>query len=324
MLRNIPQALGEVCLSIDVGSQKAGVCLFDAAAQRILYMRTHKLLAIHESFVTSTADVKEHLDELTALIETLLQGREYWVLVEQQYMDADAKAGLYFNIQLQMLIEMYFLQKGRAVKTIHATKRYPFLGIHTWKTDTRAARKNKVVKVVSRLLDPTDFQHNTFATRQHNLVNWNHALTKSPADRRDMADALVQALCHYYRHLSDVLDGHVHATRNVAAVTPSPQPHPCKRSKSTNPSTQLSVSPRTVLRANLQKTLAKLQTKYRAQLRGLGSDAERLLAVHAKDQNDENLARFMLALNRFNAQGTAPSTATETPLANRLAYLAHQ
>jgi hypothetical protein len=43
---------------------------------------------------------------------------------------------------------------------------------------------------------------------------------------------------------------------------------------------KLSVSPRTALRANLQKTLATLQTKYRAQLRGLGSDAERLLAVH--------------------------------------------
>jgi hypothetical protein len=51
-------------------------------------MRTHKLLAEHESFVTSTADVKEHLDEMTALIEILLQGRDYWVLVEQQFMEA--------------------------------------------------------------------------------------------------------------------------------------------------------------------------------------------------------------------------------------------
>jgi Holliday junction resolvasome RuvABC endonuclease subunit len=320
MLRNIPQALGDLCLSIDVGSQKAGVCLFDAAAQRILYLRTHKLLAEHEGFVTSTADVKQHLDEMTALIETLLHGRDYWVLVEQQWMDTDAKAGLFFNIQLQMCIEMFFLQKGRAVKTIHATKRYPFLGIDTWKTDTRAARKNKLVKVVSRLLDPSEFQHNTFATRQHNLVDWDHALTKSPADRRDMADALVQALCHYYRHLSDVLDGNVRETRDVAAVTP-PQHMPRKRSKGTNPSLKLSVSPRTALRANLQKTLATLQTNYRAQLRGLGSDAERLLAVYEKDPHDKNLAKFMLALNRFNAQGTAPSTATETPLAHRLAYL---
>jgi Holliday junction resolvasome RuvABC endonuclease subunit len=172
-------------------------------------MRTRKLLAEHESFVTSTADVKEHLDEMTALVEIWLQGRDYWVLVEQQFMDADARAGLYFNIQLQMLIEMYYLQKGRAVKTIHATKHYSFLGIHTWKTDTRAARKIKVVKVVSRLLDPSEFQHNTFAARQHNLADWDHALTKSPADRRDMADALVQALCHYYRHMSDVFEGSV-------------------------------------------------------------------------------------------------------------------
>jgi Holliday junction resolvasome RuvABC endonuclease subunit len=229
MLRDIPQALGDLCLSIDVGSQKAGVCLFDAAAQRIMYMRTNKLLSEHESFVTSSADVKEHLDGLTALVETLLQGRDYWVLVEQQFMDTDAKQGLYFNIQLQMLIEMYYLQKGKAVKTIHATKRYPFLGIHTWKTDTRVARKNKVVRVVSTLLHPTEFQHNTFATRQHNLVDWDHALTKSPADRRDMADALVQALCHYYRHVSDVLDGNVRETRGIATVTPSPQPQPPKK-----------------------------------------------------------------------------------------------
>jgi hypothetical protein len=231
--------------------------MFDAAAQRIMYMRTHKLLAEHESFVTSTADVKEHLDEMTALIEILLQGRDYWVLVQQQFMDADARAGLYFNVQLQMLIDMYYLQKGRAVKTIHATKRYSFLGIHTWKTDTRAARKNKVVKVVSRLLDPSEFQHNTLAARQHNLADWDHALDKSPADRRDMADALVQALCHYYRHLSDVLDGNVCEASNATAVTP-PQHIPRKRSKGTNPSMKLSVSPRTALRANLQKTLAVL------------------------------------------------------------------
>jgi hypothetical protein len=99
---------------------------------------------------------------------------------------------------------------------------------------------------------------------------------------------------------------------------------PRKRPKSTNPSLKLSVSPRTALRANLQKTLATLQTKYRAQLRGLGSDADRLLAVHEKDPNDKNLAKFMLALNRFDAQGTTPLTATETPLANRLAYLEQQ
>jgi len=155
-------------------------------------------------------------------------------------------------------------------------------------------------------------------------VDWDHALITSPADRRDMADALVQALCHYYRHLSDVLDGNVHEIRGIAAVTPSPQPHPRKRSKSTNPSIQLSVSPRTVLRANLQKTLATLQTKYRARLRGLASDAERLLAVHEQDPRDADLARFMLALDRYNAQGKTPWTADETPLANRLAYLAQQ
>jgi hypothetical protein len=87
---------------------------------------------------------------------------------------------------------------------------------------------------------------------------------------------------------------------------------------------KLSVSPRTALRANLQKTLATLHTKYRAQLRGLGSDAESLLAVHEKNPKDADLARFMLALNRFNAQGTTPWIVDEKPLANRLAYLVQQ
>jgi hypothetical protein len=174
--------------------------------------------------------------------------------------------------------------------------------------------------VVSRLLDPLEFEHNSFATRQHNLVDWDHALVKSPADRRDMADALVQALCHYYRHLPDVLDGVVHDALHAAAPTP-PQHPPRKRSKRTNPSLQLSVSPRTALRVQLQKTVAILQTRYRAQLRGMGSDAERLLTVHARDPVDKNLANFMRALNRFNGQGTAPSTATETPLVNLMSAL---
>jgi hypothetical protein len=138
-----------------------------------------------------------------------------------------------------------------------------------------------------------------------------------------MADALVQALCHYYRHLSDVLDGNVRDVMHAVAQTP-PQHAPRKRSKGATPSLKLSVSPSTALRINLQKTMATLQTRYRAQFRGLGSDADRLLAVHEKDPNDKNLAKFMLALNRFNAQGTSPSTATETPLANRLAYLVQQ
>lgn len=94
-------------------AHKTLVCVcFDAAHQLILYLNTHALLTEHEHFVTSTQDVQHHLNDITALIGTLLNGRDYWVLVEQQYLDQDAKAGLYFNLQLQMLIEMYYLQKG--------------------------------------------------------------------------------------------------------------------------------------------------------------------------------------------------------------------
>lgn len=65
MLRNTPQPVGEVCLSFDVGSQNAGLCLLDAMTQQILYLNTHKLLAEQKKFVTSTQDVQHHLHEIT-------------------------------------------------------------------------------------------------------------------------------------------------------------------------------------------------------------------------------------------------------------------
>lgn len=314
MLRATPDPVGEVCLSIDVGSQNAGVCLFDAAHQQILYLNTHALLTEHEHFVTSTQDVQHHLNDITALIGTLLHGRDYWVLVEQQYLDQDAKAGLYFNLQLQMLIEMYYLQKGKRVLTVHATKRYPFLGIHGWKQDTRTARKNKVVKVVSRLLDPAEFADNTFAARQHNLADWE---SRAPSNRRDMADALAQALSFYYRHLSDVLEGNVRLPQTSQHNMQLPQtPH--KRPK--RQSRQAPVSPRTSLHAKLQQTIDQLQTKYRREFRGISTDANRLLFVHNKSPSDADLSTFMTALNRFDGQGRTPLTEA-TPLSNRLAYL---
>jgi Holliday junction resolvasome RuvABC endonuclease subunit len=268
-----------VCLSIDVGSQHAGICLYDAEQQQVLYLNKHKLLEVHQAFVTDTAEVQRCPNDITLVVETLLQGRDYWVLVEQQFMDADAAGGLYFNIQLQQCIAMYYLQKGKQVQTIHPTKRYPFLGIHGWRQDSRAARKAKVVRVVSRLLDPNStLTGNQFSSTHHNLLDW-----ETHTQKHDMADALAQCLSYYYRHLTDVLECRTVrlGTAGTAAATPLTQT-PCSTSKRQK-TAQQDVSPATRLRAQLQRTLSQLQISHYDALRGLSNNAERLQAVWRRD-----------------------------------------
>jgi hypothetical protein len=72
MLRAQPQPPGPVCLSTDVGSQHAGICLFDAESQQVLYLNKHKLLEVHQAFVTKTAEVQGYLNDITLVVETLL------------------------------------------------------------------------------------------------------------------------------------------------------------------------------------------------------------------------------------------------------------
>lgn len=161
MLRTRPQPLEEVCLSLDVGRVNCGVCLFDGkpSAQTILYTTKRRLLDEHAQMVHDVTAVKRHLDDITLTVETLLQGRRYWVLIEEQFTqfkaDPEAKRHtLVFTLQLECCISMYFVQKGMQVRTIHATKRFPFLGYEGWKQDTRWARKQRVTTSVSTLLDP--------------------------------------------------------------------------------------------------------------------------------------------------------------------------
>jgi hypothetical protein len=72
-------------------------------------------------------------------------------------------------------------------------------------------------------------------------------------------------------------------------------------------------------RAELQKTITQLATKYRAKCRGLGSDAEKLLTAYQQDSEDANLKKFVLLLDSINKKGKAVNKAN---LANRLAHLA--
>jgi hypothetical protein len=233
-------------------------------------------------------------------------------------MDADAAGGLYFNIQLQQCIAMYFLQKGKQVQTIHPTKRYPFLGIHGWRQDSRASRKAKVVRVVSRLLDPNStLSGNQFASRQHNLLDW-----EAHTQKHDMADALAQCLSYYYRHLTDVLECRTVRLGTAGAATPVTQ---TPRSTSKRQRTaQQDVSPATRLRAQLQRTLSQLQISHYDALRGLSSNAERLQAVWRRDLADTHLAAFLQGLDRYNGQGSSLNTPEATTLSNRLSYLMQQ
>jgi hypothetical protein len=92
-----------------------------------LYTTKRRLLDEHAQVVHDVTAVKRHLDDITFTVETLLQGRPYWVLIEEQFTkfkaDPEAKRHtLVFTLQLESCIRMYFVQKGMQVRTIHATK----------------------------------------------------------------------------------------------------------------------------------------------------------------------------------------------------------
>jgi hypothetical protein len=147
--------------------------LFDGSpdVQTILYTTRRPLLDAHADVIHDVTAVKRHLDDITHITETLLKGRPYWVLVEEQFTqfrtDSEAKrCALVFTLQLESCISMYYAQKGVQVRTIHATKRFPFLGYAGWKQDTRWDRKQRVAAEVSKLLDKS-VAGNAFAHRQH-------------------------------------------------------------------------------------------------------------------------------------------------------------
>jgi hypothetical protein len=80
MLRPAPQPLEHVCLSFDVGSQNCGICLFDGSpsSQKIMFVTNRPLLDEHQYVIHDVAPVKQHLDGITLLTNTLLKGRPYF------------------------------------------------------------------------------------------------------------------------------------------------------------------------------------------------------------------------------------------------------
>eukprot|EP00775_Hariotina_reticulata_P001149 gene1150-1489_t len=187
MLRNRPNPPGPVCLSIDPGTQNTGICLFDSTTQAIIYWGRHKLLDEHEQVVTSTDQIKRHLDDITAVVEATLQGRDYWVLIEQQPWDSEAKSGIIFPAQLQQAIFMYYLMKDKLVRLIDARARFTFLNIKDWTKSTRYHRKTTVTNKIKQLLSQ-EYPANKFASADHHLATWR----VHKENQHDMADSLAQ------------------------------------------------------------------------------------------------------------------------------------
>jgi hypothetical protein len=305
MLRTRPERLEEVCLSFDVGSVNCGVCLFDGSpfAQTIMYTAKRPLLDEHAKVIHDVTAVKRELDDITHTVRTLLKGRPFWVLIEEQFTqfsaDPEAKrVSMVFTLQLESCISMYFVQQGIEVRTIHSTKRFPFLGYAGWKSDTRWNRKQRVAAEVSSMLDPS-VPGNEFARREHDLTNW-----ESLTQRHDIADAISQCLSYYYQNLQDVKDCNpsprVTATDNTPSTssghqTPPAAPrHRRKQSKTTKAD----------VRGKLERTMTQLGINYNELLRGEQRSAAKLYKVYKRDPQNPYLLDFMRALDELNQQGT--------------------
>ena len=60
-------------MSIDPGTQNAGVCAFDSTTQTIVYWNKLKLLDVHEQVIRSTDQVKRYLDSITDNVTAALK-----------------------------------------------------------------------------------------------------------------------------------------------------------------------------------------------------------------------------------------------------------
>jgi hypothetical protein len=327
MLRNNPKPPGQYCVSVDPGTQNAGVCAVDGTNQTIVYWRQHKLLDVHEQVVRSTDQVKRHLDSIKDNVEAALKSNDYWVLVEQQPWDSYAKTGLVFNLQLQQAIVMYFLCQGKSVRVLSASERYKFLGIENWQQMNRHFRKVSTATAVRRVLEPKN--DNLFARRNHDLRMWQAA----GENQHDMADTLGQVLCYFYRNKDAVAAGRVveaEITNRLVApeqlgtssAQQQQQQQPSLRynrrsggSGGAGPSHKKakhdSAARHIHAKALLQQTLTKLQAEHLELLpcaqdsaQQQSSNEEKLYKVYRTHSNSRTLQEFLRYLSNYNQKGT--------------------
>ena len=192
---------GRVVLSCDIGSRNFAYTLFSAqdsqnkkknVKQTILQMGIWPLLPQGSWRVTTTAYVKRRLD---ALVKHMKDGglqEDYWVLIEYQPHDRQSRIGRLFNIQLQQCVAMYFIMRGKQVRTIDPRKRYTFLEVKQWSKLSRYHRKKRVVDAVADMFNqpPGDtLLHLSAEARK----TWDEAGKKD-----DLADSFAQLLPFFY------------------------------------------------------------------------------------------------------------------------------
>jgi hypothetical protein len=341
MLRSNPRPPGKFCLSIDPGTQNAGVCAFNSTNQTVVYWNRHKLLDVHEQVVRSTDQAKRYLGSITDNVEAALKTDDYWVLVEEQPWDSDSRKGVVFNLQLQQAIVMYYLCKGKSVRVLSASERYKFLGIQNWQQMTRHFRKVSTANAVRQLLKPRD--DSSFAGHNQDIRVWQAA----GENQHDMADALGQVLCYFYRNKDAVAAGRVVeaeltnrlvapeqlATSSAQQQQPAGLRHNRSSSGSAGPSSSSHKTAKhdTTARhirakALLQQTITKLQAEHpelspRAQ--GLAqqqsSNTEKLYRVYQTHRNSNTLQEFLRYLSNFNQKGT--NISNQANLNARLTHL---
>ena len=310
LLRNKPAPPEDVCLSIDVGSQNAGLTLFDGATQKVLWWRRRPLLGEHETSISDTKPVVAALQDIHDTVCGHLRNRKFWVLIERQHLDKESKRKvnpLLFNSQLEMICSTFFIVQGCTVKTIEPSVRYAFLGIHKWSKLTRHFRKVAVVKAVEDVLHKAP--GNLFADRNHDLSHWNK-LGGSAIRRSDLADSLAQALCFYYRNLGNLYSGNVVTSKTTLELADNVVPRVVAPQQKKQ---KLVPAPKSVeVRAALEKLITKLQISHYELLRGKNTDAAKLHAAHVFDP--ELTREFFSMLDRYNTKGIEPSNGLTTRL----------
>jgi hypothetical protein len=282
-----------------------------------LYWQMNKLLDQHAPQIRDTSEVKRHLDVVMHHLQPHLAGRSLQVLVEDQVLkgksDKDiARKGIFFTVQLQQCVSMYFLCQGCNVQTVDASQRYSFMGITTSKM-SRHQKKQAVVGKLRSLL--TQGAGNDFALQPHDLSAWSQAAKKD-----DLADALGMALQASYRNLTAVREKHIVVT---GTNNTSNQQHRPKRRKQTAkqqaPAAALAGTKEEV-HATLQALLTHMDMEHHAVVRRHGDDASKIAAVFAAHPQDKRLTKFMQLLHALNQLGLNASNTTQ--LASRLARLA--
>jgi hypothetical protein len=242
--------------------------------------------------------------------------------VEQQPWDSNSKKCIVFNLQLQQAIVMYYLCKGKSVRVLSASERYKFLGIRNWQQMTRHFRKVSTANAVRQLLEPRE--DTSFAGRNHDLRMWQAAAEQ----QHDMADALGQLLCYYYRNVDGLAEGRVVeaelTNRLVApelATSSAQQPPSLRHNRSSSgsggagPSTSQKKAKHNTARhiqakARLQQTITKLQAEnpeLRPRVHGpeqQSSNAEKLYKVYQQHRNSSTLEEFLKYLSNYNQKGT--------------------